>query len=109
MREKFPILVKNNLDKIVTFGSPSIGEKSFHSYYDDLHSKTFRIVNGADIVPFTPPFWYRHVGNEIWFGKNKTINNIWWFKRLLQSLNFFELLNFSSDHSMDSYIERLSS
>ncbi len=47
-----------NLEHIVTFGSPSVGLKRFKHYYGSLGSKTFRLVNHADLVPFTPPFHY---------------------------------------------------
>ncbi|MEQ8526066.1 lipase family protein [Gracilimonas sp.] len=107
LRYMYPSYVNANLIEIVTFGSPAIGGSSFYKYYDDLHSRTVRIVNGSDAVPFTPPLWYRHVGKEIWLGERIKVEDLGWHRRLFYALNPFEIFSIVGDHSIESYINRL--
>ena len=106
LRLKYEDYCKNNLVEIVTFGAPAVGLKKFKTYYNELNNKTIRIVNGSDIVPFTPPFFYHHIGNEIWLNKQNTQKNIGWFLRLAQSLRL-PIKKFSHDHGIKEYIEKI--
>jgi len=45
-----------------TFGSPRVGNPNFAVFYNKLVPQTFRIVNGADLIPELPPGAYEHVG-----------------------------------------------
>jgi len=61
-RRKLPIKA------VYTFGQPRVGNATFASIYNDsLGDRTWRIVNGNDIVPRSP-LWitgYRHSATEI--------------------------------------------
>lgn len=106
LRLKFPEYINANLIKIVVFGSPAVGLKKFKTFYGDLNNKTIRIINGSDIVPFTPPLFYHHIGSDIWYNSRSTKSNNDWFTRLSYALRL-PLKKFIRDHSMDSYIESL--
>ncbi|WP_340202122.1 lipase family protein [Ascidiimonas sp. W6] len=106
LRMKYRKYSDLNLVEIVTFGAPAVGLKGFKKYYHDLSSKTIRVVNGSDIVPFTPPLFYHHVGNEIWLNEQVIKKNSGWFVRFAYALKL-PLKKFMQDHSMDQYIEKL--
>lgn len=106
LRSSFPNEVKKNLVNITTFASPSVGLNRFKKIYADLSHKTIRVVNNADIVPFTPPIFYKHVGKELLLQKGSISTNDSWLRRLTIALKG-PLSNFSSDHSIDNYIEKL--
>lgn len=98
-------LLKKNIEVIV-YGAPAVGFSRFKKHYNQNLVKTVRIVNGSDIVPFTPPIFYKHVGEELWFKKDKLVHNLNWFSRLMYSLKL-PLSKFSNDHSISEYIENL--
>ena len=55
---------------VYTFGSPRVGDRVWRSRYnEELRRVTYRFVNGNDIVPRAPEwfFGYRHCGNELFF------------------------------------------
>lgn len=106
LRLKYRDYCNNNLVEIVTFGAPSVGLKKFKRFYNELNVKTIRIVNGSDIVPFTPPFLYQHIGTEIWLYEEKVKKNIGWLARLAYSLRL-PIKKFMDDHGMNEYIEKL--
>ncbi len=101
-----PDIIENQLNEIVLFGSPAVGLKKFKTFYDELNEKTIRIVNGSDVVPFTPPLFYHHIGQELWIRKDKINNNKSWLARLSYSLKL-PIKNFIDNHGMESYIESL--
>ena len=105
-RSLFPYVVESNLEQVITFGSPAVGLSRFKEFYGDLAEKTIRVVNNADAVPFTPPFFYKHVGTEIWLQKSGVSTNVGWPERIKNALKgpFSKL---ASDHSMTAYIEQL--
>lgn len=45
-----------NVQEIITFGCPRVGNKEFSDYYVSLSISTTHYVNGSDIVPVTPPW-----------------------------------------------------
>jgi len=92
--------------KIVSFGAPAVGFKRFKIYFEDKFKSTVRIVNGADIVSFTPPLFYRHVGKEVWLNPISKETNLGWKKRLGYSFNL-PLSSFTKDHSIKDYIKIL--
>lgn len=110
IRAIMPNVIENQLEEIVLFGSPSVGLKKFKLFYNEFNKKTIRIINGSDVVPFTPPIFYHHIGQEVWIKKNEIRDNKSWIPRLLYTLKL-PMKNFIDDHSMKSYItslERLS-
>jgi len=61
------------VDSVYTFGQPRVGNRAFVDNYDPiLGSRTFRVTNGADIVPWVP--WllgsYYHAGQEEFMPSN---------------------------------------
>lgn len=106
IRALMPIVIENQLEEIVLFGSPAVGLKKFKTFYNELNKKTIRLINGSDVVPFTPPLFYHHVGIEIWIRKNNIKENISWIPRLLYALKL-PMKNFIDDHGMKSYKESL--
>ena len=92
--------------KVVVFGAPAVGFRAFKEYYDENFKETIRIVNGSDIVPFTPPLFYRHVGKEIWLNKDEARRNMNWLDRLLYSFRM-PVGKLSQDHDILVYIENL--
>ena len=110
IRAIMPNVIENQLEEIVLFGSPAVGLKKFKLFYNEFNKKTIRIINGSDVVPFTPPIFYHHIGQEVWIKKNEIRDNKSWIPRLLYALKL-PMKNFIDDHSMKSYItslERLS-
>lgn len=106
LRAKMPDIVEKQLEEIVLFGSPAVGLRNFKNFYGELSNKTIRIINGSDAVPFTPPMFYYHIGNEIWIRKGQIKKNTSWISRLRYALKL-PMKNFISDHGMKSYIESI--
>ncbi|WP_308367741.1 MULTISPECIES: lipase family protein [unclassified Microbulbifer] len=75
-RSLFPDEMHSNLEHVITFGSPAVGLSRFKEFYGNLAEKTIRVVNNADAVPFTPPFFCKHVGTEIWLQKDSLSTNV---------------------------------
>lgn len=106
LRAKMPNIIENQLQEIVLFGSPAVGLKGFKFFYGTLNEKTIRIINGSDVVPFTPPMFYHHIGEEIWIRKEEIKKNKSWIPRLFYALKL-PMKNFINDHGMKSYIESI--
>ena len=106
LRSNIPIIVANQLQEIILFGTPAVGLKNFKIFYNELHQKTIRIINGSDVVPFTPPIFYHHVGKQLWIKKNEINDNKRWLIRFLYALKL-PLKNFINDHDMKSYMANL--
>lgn len=106
LRANTPAIVENQLQEIVLFGAPAVGLKKFKIFYNELHQKTIRIINGSDVVPFTPPVFYHHIGQELWIRKNEIKDNKRWIIRLFYALKL-PMKNFINDHDMKNYMARL--
>ncbi|HFX1080044.1 TPA: hypothetical protein ACIDZX_001607 [Pseudomonas aeruginosa] len=106
LRSYHPEEVKENLELVVTFGSPAVGLPAFKRFYGELGEKTVRLINNSDAVPFTPPFLYQHVGSEVWLQNGGVSTNGGWPVRLVKALKG-PASNFSSDHSVVQYILQL--
>ena len=54
--------------RVVTMGSPRVGNHAFAEYYHSQVPQTTRLVNGRDIVPTLPPArtGFYHVPSEVW-------------------------------------------
>lgn len=61
------------IKKVVTFGSPRVGNKEFISSFNKRVPQTFRVENGNDLITRLPPFFmgYGHIGNTVHIGKDK--------------------------------------
>ncbi|MBY8946254.1 lipase family protein [Pseudomonas sp. SH10-3B] len=106
LRSSHPDKVRENLESIITFGSPAVGLSAFKKLYGELGEKTVRLINSSDAVPFTPPLFYQHVGSEIWLQNEGISTNAGWLTRLAKALKG-PASNFSSDHSIVQYILKL--
>lgn len=55
--------------EVYTFGAPRVGNKAFANSYNQRVPKTWRFVNGNDVVSGLPRRWqgYRHVNQRIRF------------------------------------------
>lgn len=87
----------NNIKRLVTFGSPKVGAKSFQEHLDKyLLDKTTHYIFGDDLTPSLPPKFYRtSESNVIELGSKRS-----W-------LNPNKYIHLFKDHSMDSYMEAL--
>lgn len=54
--------------RVVTFGSPRVGNAVFASFFGEHVSEAWRFTHGRDIVPSVPPqlMGFRHVSREVW-------------------------------------------
>ncbi|KAM3127265.1 hypothetical protein pb186bvf_020633 [Paramecium bursaria] len=61
--------------RLVTLGSPRVGDPSFYDYFQKQPISHFRLVHEADIVPHLPPhtFSFYHVDREIWYHDDQSI------------------------------------
>ncbi|KAL4479273.1 hypothetical protein ABPG72_011485 [Tetrahymena utriculariae] len=62
--------------KLVTFGSPKVGNSQFSNYANDfLKNDSIRITNIKDIIPHLlfKFFDFYHTGQEIWFLDNVSV------------------------------------
>ncbi|MCM5553960.1 lipase family protein [Pleomorphomonas sp. NRK KF1] len=107
LRARHPSIVDNNLQGIVTFGSPAVGLRRFREYYGELGDITLRIVNSADAVPFSPPLGYFHVGKSIWLQDSNAIEDPGWASRLSRSIASSWPSAFVRHHNMSEYISAL--
>jgi triacylglycerol lipase len=96
---------KQPVSGLYTFGSPRVGNKDFDSFFEpDFGRKSFRVVNGNDIVTRVPPrnFGFKHVGVCMFFDADDgwTVNPGAWNKFKEQvSITFENLGKFSSVNS----------
>ena len=91
--------------EVVTFGAPAVGLTKFKSLVDRLGLPITRIVHANDGVPFTPPFFYRHVGRECWLSDHGLTIDAGWSRRL--PLALAAPFSMSDDHSMLRYVVAL--
>lgn len=61
--------------EIYTFGSPRVGTPSFRDLYNAHIQRSYRVVNGLDIIPGLPRWWhgYRHVSKVDHIGRHFTL------------------------------------
>ena len=78
-----------NVQEVITFGCPRVGNKKFSHYYASLSIPTTHYVYGSDIVPATPP-WL--LGFRNLPGLRIAIPNKKWFRII-------------SDHRLSNYLK----
>lgn len=106
LRARYPEATRTQLDAIVTFAGPAVGLRAFKEFYGELAKKTIRFVNGADVVPFAPPAFFHHVGEEFWLDDGLTKRDVGWQTRLV-SLVKSRFLSSVKDHAITEYIRKL--
>lgn len=62
------------INSLVTFGSPRIGNPDFVEMFKKLQIKSYRVTHYYDIVPHLPQerFGYKHIPSEIWYNEDFT-------------------------------------
>lgn len=59
---------------LYTFGAPRVGNHAFASCFDAaLKSRSFRVVNSADVVPMVPRAGYEHTGQMAYIDRNNAL------------------------------------
>lgn len=76
-----------------TFGCPKVGNQAYADFYNARVPQTYRVVNGADLVPKIPPAGYEHVGQMVQLGDNK--------------INWRDLVGNINDHFPHNYLKAL--
>jgi len=108
---------------LYTFGSPRVASKELASLINNqLQGQIHRVVNYRDVVPRVPWPWpghFRHVGNLVYFQRNKqqggrAINDALVLILAACDIVLHKALRSSytpeafTDHRIDEYIDRLS-
>ena len=103
-QRRFPKSVK----RVVTFGQPAVGTRSWYKHYT-LHHRTYRICCDLDVITFMPPFpfYFWHVGKMLWLHDDKIYENTPTHKRFFMSLQSW-LLRPITYHYMRKYIRNKS-
>lgn len=96
----------SNKTRIIVFGCPAVGLKKFKKCFNELNQETIRIVNKSDLVPFTPPFFYNHVGNEVWLNNQNIVFEKSWKDRMKFALRN-NPKNFITNHFIENYVQSL--
>lgn len=61
-----------NIHGLMTFGQPMVADRTLATSIDQILPQKFaHFVNESDIVPRSPPFWFYHCGNMVWFFEGK--------------------------------------
>lgn len=77
-------LQATNTRKVITFGSPRVGDKKFKKIYDESVTESLRFVHNNDIVPIINIINYTHVKGEIRLSDDgKVIGNYNFWKRFI--------------------------
>ena len=105
-----------SIDSVYTFGSPRVANAVGVLDYGRLSERTWRVVNGADIVPWCPgwSYGYRHTRCEMYMPATGGVigHPALIFKSLGNALEIWREWQrggaaFLTDHFLDSYIARL--
>jgi triacylglycerol lipase len=105
------------IEGIYLYGCPRVGDSIFKYYYNKhFGDKTFRVINGSDVVPRLPrPFiGYRTIGTTIYIDNKENrikelswcereIDRIWGFWDSLKKLRIDEL----DDHFIANYLKNI--
>jgi triacylglycerol lipase len=98
--------------KVVTFGSPRVGNSSLKRLFNRNLPGSLRVVHDKDCIPWMPWWGFRHVGKKLHLDGNG--RRIGVARSMIGSLR--EILNLVrshfdgevlKDHAMDSYIRAL--
>lgn len=83
-----------------TYGSPKVGNDLFAKIYNKYVPRTYRFVNGADLVPTIPPGAFAHVGQLCYVGKAADRESSW-------TDLFASIMDRIEDHFPHSYVKGL--
>lgn len=102
--DKLERMRSGTVKRVVTFGQPSTGLRSFHKHYL-LHKRTYRICCDLDIVTFLPPLpgIFVHVGRSLWLHNERIYENTHPAWRLYRTLLSW-IISPISYHYMHKYI-----
>jgi predicted lipase len=108
MADYFQRLFPKSVKRVVTFGQPAAGSRTFYKRYC-LHHKTYRICCDLDIVTFMPllPYYFWHVGKMLWLHDDQIYENTPTHERFLKSLKSW-ILRPITYHFMRKYIRNKS-
>lgn len=104
---------KNNESRLITFGEPRVGGKSFSDLHDKLihPARKVRVVYGRDMIPHIPAciYGWRHANRELWLKTMREWRVSAQKESLLQCINTKYLSKSIRDHSINRYITGLHS
>lgn len=94
---------KNKNIKVVTFGSPRVGNEYFQNFHEYLIPYTLNIRNKNDIVCRVPTekMGYKHIQKYVWIKKPK------WYNKLFHPIQFWK--GCADDHRPTNYLSNLMS
>jgi triacylglycerol lipase len=102
------------IHSLYTFGSPRVGDSAFSKHFNQaLKSRTFRFVNGNDLITRMPPrpMDYNHVGQLYYFnhkGDLQTEPSYWYrlLDRFQVRLDYLDKLKISEvdNHDIQLYV-----
>ena len=97
IKKKFPDIEI----KLVTFGSPKMGNKEYCNYHNNLIPQTLNIRNKNDIVTKVPfaKMKYKHTKEYTWIKKPK------WYEKILHPISFFK--GCKDDHRPKNYLKNI--
>uniref|UniRef100_A0A914PCB5 Fungal lipase-like domain-containing protein n=1 Tax=Panagrolaimus davidi TaxID=227884 RepID=A0A914PCB5_9BILA len=73
-------LISPDMIKLITYGEPRVGDKTYAELSDSLLPYTYRVVHKHDIVPHLPPKGFRnyyHHKSEVWYNNNMAVGQTW--------------------------------
>jgi hypothetical protein len=73
-------LISPDLIKLITFGEPRVGDKTYAEVADSLISYAYRVVHRHDIIPHLPPKGFRnyyHHKSEVWYNNDMSAGQPW--------------------------------
>ena len=100
----------DTVDRVVTFGSPRVGDEGFVKHYNDLLAdKTIRVVNDNDVVPDTPfrIQGFRHVDHELFLEEPATPTSGHFAFKAFNELTDFLRSEHVFDHTLGDYFKHL--
>lgn len=73
----FRNMTPNLRPNTITFAGPIAGLCDFAKAFNQAITSCYRVVNFLDLVPYLPPFFYKHVGRAIEVDSGGSIDPLW--------------------------------
>ena len=73
-------VVPADMIKLVTFGQPRVGDKTYATLIDSLIPYAYRVIHKNDLVAAIPPqflYDYHHHKSEVWYNNDMTVGQPW--------------------------------
>lgn len=95
--------------KVVTAGSPRVGNRAFKTLFNKQVSECVRVVHDNDIVTRVPKLNYFHVGTQLKLSDNGQVmtNNLNVLKHLVRATKANLTANSFQDHRVGNYLSAL--